>query len=760
MTGIAFLPLSDVDLGAGVFRGAQDRVHQTLLGLSVDRLLAPFRREAGLPPVAEPYGGWESTGLDGHTAGHVLSALSTLAESTGDGQVRARAERLVDGLRECQAAGGTGYVGGIPDGPRLWAELRRGDIREATFDLNDRWVPLYNLHKTFAGLVDATHAHVPGAREVLDGLVRWWDGLAADLSDVDVARILVTESGGLSETFALVAELTGDPRHLVTARRLLPRDLVEPLADGRDELDGLHANTRAPIAVGLAAIDRVERALAVGPGDDRCRTAAHTFWVSVAQRRSVAIGAASVRENFHRADDFDTMFTSREGPESCLTYNMVKLSAELFRTTGDDAYLDHAERALTNHLLSTQHPEHGGVVYFTSLRPGHYRTYSAPEEGFWCCVGTGLETHTRHAALAFSTAGDELGVNLLVDATARWRDRGVTVRVVSGYPAGERATIEVETTAPVRFTLAVRIPTWVDGAATATVDGRQRAPVPAGSRLRVDREWTGVTTIDLALPARTRLEPTPDGGPWAQLLWGPLVLAHRVPDDSLDYVAAPTRMGHIASGPLRPLLDAPVLGPHSGDSIARSGTGFTVRDADGTEIALEPFATLHDARYVAAWPYAHDGDAAARRAVLAVADRASLSLAARTLDEVAFGEQQPEVDHGVVGTGTVTGRAGDARWRSTTQDLRLTLANWRSTASSVQVEWLGDAGPTALQVLVAGQVVLDDVLEPADPTHRTVREVALPPGVRDVEVLVEVRATGDLPTPRLVGMRLLTTAGE
>lgn len=758
MTSIAFLGLADVDLGPGVFRSAQDRVRETLLGLSVDRLLAPFRREAGLPPRAESYGGWESTGLDGHTAGHVLSALSTSAEATGDGDVRSRAEELVAGLRECQVAGGTGYVGGIPDGARLWDELRGGDIRAATFDLNDRWVPLYNLHKTFAGLVDASHAQVAGAREVLDDLVRWWDDLMADLTDQDVARILVTESGGLSETLALVSELTGDARHLVTARRLLPRDLVEPLADGRDVLDGLHANTQAPVAVGLAAIDRVQRTLSAGAGDERCRTAAQTFWTSVARRRSVAIGAASVRENFHRADDFDTMFTSREGPESCLTYNMVKLSGELFRTTGDDAYLAYAERALTNHLLSTQHPEHGGTVYFTSMRPGHYRTCSAREKGFWCCVGTGLETHTRHGALAFSTTGDELGVNLLVDATARWRERGVTVRVVSGYPLTERVTITVEAAAPVRCTLAVRIPTWVDGVATATVDGEQPAPVPAGQRLRVEREWTGVTTVDLDLPARAGLEHSPDGGPWTQVLWGPLVLAHRVPDDTVDYLASPTRMGHVAGGPLRPLLDAPVLGPQS--TVARTPTGFTMWDVDGTPVALEPFATLHDARYVAAWPYARDGDATARRAELAAADRASLSLAARTLDEVAFGEQQPEVDHGVVGTGSVTGREGDARWRSTTQDVRLTLFDWRSTASSIQLEWLDDVAPTALRLVVAGRVVLDDALAPGEPTHRTVRGVDLPPGVRDVEVPVQVHAAGGLATPRLLRVRLLASAGD
>ena len=187
----------------------------------------------------------------------------------------------------------------------------------------------------------------------------------------------------------------------------------------------------------------------------------------------------------------------------------------------------------------------------------------------------------------------------------------------------------------------------MDGAATVTVDGEQRASVPAGERLRLDREWSGVTTIDLELPARTLLEPSPDGGPWAQVLWGPLVLAHRVPDDTVDYVAAPTRMGHIAGGPLRPLLGAPSWVRSPPARSPGPPPGSPCRDVDGVPVALEPFATLHDARYVAAWPYARDGDAVSRRAGLAAVDEASLSLAARTLDEVAFGEQQPEVDHGV-----------------------------------------------------------------------------------------------------------------
>ena len=395
---------------------------------------------------------------------------------------------------------------------------------------------------------------------------------------------------------------------------------------------------------------------------------------------------------------------------------MVKLSAELFRTTGDDAYLAYAERALANHLLSTQHPEHGGVVYFTSMRPGHYRTYSAREEGFWCCVGTGLETHTRHGALAFSTADDELGVNLLIDATARWHDRGVTVRVSSGYPLSERATIEVETdrAGPVH---ARRPHPHVGGRRGDRDRGRRaadarRRPGSGCASTASGRASRRSTSTCRRARGSSRVR-TADRGRRSCGVRSSSRTACRTTRSTTW--RRPRGWATSPADPLRPLLDAPVLGPQSAGSVARTSTGFTVRDVDGTPIDLEPFATLHDARYVAAWPYAPDGDAAARRAELAAVDEASLSLAARTLDEVAFGEQQPEVDHGVPGSARRQGEQGDARWRSTTQDVRLTLFDWRSTASSIRLEWLGDTGPTALRVLVAGQVVLDDELAPAEP---------------------------------------------
>ncbi len=89
------------------------------------------------------------------------------------------------------------------------------------------------------------------------------------------------------------------------------------------------------------------------------------------------------------------MIESREGPETCNTYNMLRLTEQLFAHEPAARYVDYYERALFNHILSTQHPEHGGFVYFTPIRPRHYRVYSQPSQTFWCCVGSGLENHTK-----------------------------------------------------------------------------------------------------------------------------------------------------------------------------------------------------------------------------------------------------------------------------------------------------------------------------------------------------------------------------
>ncbi|WP_203579925.1 beta-L-arabinofuranosidase domain-containing protein [Microbacterium hibisci] len=760
-----FVPGARVRLAEGVDLDAQRTVSATLKRLDLDRLLAPFRREAGLPARAETYGGWEADGLDGHTAGHVLSSVSTLA-AAGDAAAAAIAQTLVRGIRECQLARGTGYVGGVPDGEALWDELRAGRIDAGAFHLNGRWVPLYNLHKILAGLVDAVElTDDPVARETLADLGDWWLRTTAELDEAAFERILECEFGGMTEAFARAALVLDDAAYLRLARRFARRGLVEPLAAGRDELDGLHANTQIPVAVGFATIERAARALApelLPEIEAREGAAARVFFDRVARHRSAATGGDSVREHF--PSDFASMFIAREGPETCNTHNMVKLAAELHALTDDDAYLLWAERARANHLRSAQHPVHGGLVYFTPQRPAHYRVYSPEAEGFWCCMGSGFEAQARHGALVFAEHAGEVRINALVPSHAELDGARLAVTVDDRTdPAVIDAAIEIRAPRPMR--LAVLIPDWVDGHASVGVqtDGEtDAAPVAAApaTRVRVDVS-EGVSVVRLTLPRRLRFERPADGSGWAWIVDGPDVLAQRLPDDAVAYRGNGARMGHIAVGPLRPLADTPVLEPDALEHAVREAPGrLRVPTADGGSVDLEPFAAIHDARYTVSWPLAAETDAAAaaaRRAELERSDAASLGLEARTRDVVAFGEQQPESDHGLAASDEEIGARGDVRWRRTRGIITLTLRDWSGTADALRLAWLGGDEPARVRVLVGDTVVLDEAV-PAG-AGDTEREVALAAAAGAVELPVRIEAAGSV-TPRLRELRALAAASD
>lgn len=762
---LRFASAAEVRLAPGPELAAQHTVSATLQRLDPQRLLAPFRREAGLERLAEPYGGWESDGLDGHTAGHVLSAAVALA-AAGDPAAGSLAGTLLRGLRDCQLARGTGYLGGVPDGEALWDELRDGRVEAGAFHLNGRWVPLYNLHKTLAGLVDAAElTGDPLAFATLGELGPWWLRVTGDISDDDFSRILECEFGGMTEAFARLALLMREPAYLRLARRFSRAGLVEPLAAGRDELDGLHANTQIPVVVGFATIERAARELApeLMPSiEAREGAAARVFFERVAHHRSAAIGGNSVREHFPHG--LSSMLTAREGPETCNTHNMVKLAGELHRLTGEDRYLLWAERARANHLRSAQHPEHGGLVYFTPQRPGHYRVYSPEAEGFWCCMGSGFEAQARHAAHVFALGGDEVRVNALVPS--RLESDGAEVAIaVDALADPEVIRAEVVVQAEHRISLSVLVPDWVDGDALVELEGgsmTDAAPhrVPAGSRLRMPVD-AGRTILRLALPRALRFE-HPAGAPdWAWIVDGPDVLARREPDDAVAHRGTGARMGHIAVGPLRPLADAPVLAPDALGRAARLGAGrVRVPTARGGTVELEPFAGIHDARYTVSWPLAEragDEAAAARRAALARIDEDSLGLEARTCDVVGFGEQQPESDHALRASDEETGVRGDARWRRTRGTIAVTLRDWSGTADALLIAWLDGADDARLRIVAGGTVLFDEAVPSG--SGDAVREVPLGAATGTVELEVRLEAAGSA-TPRLRELRLLAAASD
>jgi len=604
----ALFPLSQVRLLEGPFKHAQDLNLRYLAALEPDRLLAPYRTEAGLDPKAGKYPNWESSGLEGHTAGHYLTALAQAWAATGDAEMKRRLEYMVAELAACQRAHGDGYVGAIPGGRQLWREIAAGDVRAKPFELNGKWVPWYNLHKLFAGLRDA---HAIGgsadARGVLVRLADWAGALASNLTDDQLQEMLRAEHGGMNEVLADVFAITGDRKHLALAQRFSHRALMQPLLRQEDTLTGLHANTQIPKVVGYARIAELEEG-------DRGLEAARFFWETIAGRRSVAFGGNSVKEHFNPPDDFSEMIRSPQGPETCNTYNMLRLTERLFSADPLAEYADFYERALFNHILSTQHPEHGGFVYFTPIRPRHYRVYSQPAQCFWCCVGSGMENHGKHGQFIYARHGDDLIVNLFVASTVDWRERGLAVRQETDFPDSPRTTLVLTLTRPQRFALRVRHPAWAaEDAFRIRINGKPwNGSSTPSSYAAIEREWRDGDRVEIDLPMRTHLEPLPDGSRYAAIVHGPIVLAAKTGAERLEgLIAGDGRMDHVASGPELPLDEAPML---VGEIATLAGRirpvpgrplTFTARDvvrpAAARDLELIPFFRVHDSRYVIYW---------------------------------------------------------------------------------------------------------------------------------------------------------------
>ncbi len=276
--------LADVRLLDGPFKHAMELNAAYLLALEPDRLLHNFRAFAGLTPKGAAYGGWEADTIAGHTLGHYLSALAFLFASTGDVRCKERADYIVAELRACQEAIGTGLVFGFPRGKEIFEEVRRGDIRTRPFDLNGCWVPLYNLHKTFAGLADV-HRHCGNAQalRVATALADFLIGVFADLDDGRMQTLLDCEHGGLNESFAELFALTGEARYRAMAERIYHRRVLDPLAAREDRLEGLHGNTQIPKVIGLARLYELT-------GNERYGAAARFFWETVVTHHTYANG--------------------------------------------------------------------------------------------------------------------------------------------------------------------------------------------------------------------------------------------------------------------------------------------------------------------------------------------------------------------------------------------------------------------------------------------------------------------------------------
>lgn len=628
----------DVRLTDSPFKKAMELDKRWMLNVNVDKLLSGYRTEAGLEPKASKYGGWESGGLSGHSLGHYISALSLMYASTDDVRLNDRIKYILAELDSCQQKSG-GMLAGFPRAKDLFSELKDGDIRSQGFDLNGYWVPIYNIHKLFAGLVD-TYYYTKNeeALKLLSTFSSWWISVLSNLDDQQLQKILLCESGGINEAMADVSFLTGNKKYLDYAERLNHQALIRPLLCKEDSLCGQHANTQIPKILGVMRQYELT-------GKKEYKEIADFFWSTVVNHHTYVIGGNSDSEHFGRPDNLYNSLSAMTA-ENCNTYNMLKLTKHLYMLDASPDKPEYSERALFNQILGSQHPQTGMVRYFSPIVGGHStKGFSDPENSFWCCVGSGWENHARYGEqIYFKDLNEDLYVNLYIPSILKWDNRKTEIKQTSDLLQSGNVQVVVNASRKQRFSLFLRMPQWAKDY-QVTINGRKYAAKVVDGYIKINREWTNKDCIDLHFEMSIYSEAIPGRSSMRAFLYGPFVLNAVVPSDTLIN-ALVTDGGNFES------------------LVKRDGEGqFSIQLASGEELLMKPYYKSPDDVGFVYFNCFTTEEWVQSEKTLRVNKMNETELKKRTIDFIQLGEMQPERDHDLQGANTDVGVLNERKYR-------------------------------------------------------------------------------------------------
>jgi DUF1680 family protein len=582
-------PLGSVRLAPGIFKEQAETNARYLDSLSVDRLLHSFRVTAGISSSATPYKGWEDPAceLRGHFAGgHFLSAVALASATSGNEVLKRKGDELVSGLAQCQRKIGTRYLSAYP-----------ADLFEHLVQGKPVWAPFYTYHKIVAGLLDMyILAGNSEALQIAEGMAEWAEDYFSGISAEQRQRMLRTEYGGMNEVLVNLGSLTKKSRYLETARLFEQPGILDPLAERRDELQGLHANTNVPKIIGAARMYEVT-------GDRRYRQIAEYFLEEVLTARNYVIGNTSLDEHWRTPPGQLKGSLGWKNAECCVAYNLMKLQRLVFGWTGDARWMDAYERSLFNCRLGTQNAS-GLKQYFFPLAAGYWRAYNSPEESFWCCTGTGAEEFAKFTDTIFFRRGSDVYVNQFIASTLDWKEEGLLIDQVTQFPREQGATLKIKTSRPIARTVHVRIPSWTTDAAQVKINGRaSEAVADSGSYLAIRRVWQDGDTINITLPMELRQEALPGDDSVTAVLYGPLVLATDLGPGPADGPSKVIHSGATAPDnlpspdPLPKTFADPGIGPDQWvQTESKAELRFKVA-GEGAKYELMPMYQIRDQRY-------------------------------------------------------------------------------------------------------------------------------------------------------------------
>jgi DUF1680 family protein len=688
--------LDRVKLLDGLFKQATELNENNLLNTyEPDRFLAKFRTEAGLEPKAEHYHGWEDDTIAGHSLGHYLSACSMMYQTTGKIEFLDRVNTIVNELTECQKADGEGYIGAFPDGKQIFEEeIAHGDIRAQAFNLNGLWAPFYTQHKVAKGLLDAYQlCGNEKALQIVRKFADWLETVLVQMSEDQIQEMLGCEHGGINEILVEIYGITGAEKYLNMSRKFYHKAILDPLSRGEDILPGKHGNTQIPKLIGLAR--RFELT-----DNDSDRKTAEFFWETVVNHHSYVTGGHGDSEYFGQPDQLRNRL-SRDTTETCNVYNMLKLTRHLFAWNASIEAADFYERALFNHILSSQHPENGRVIYNLSLDMGGTKTYQNPF-GFTCCVGSGMENHAKYGRNIYFHNDDELFLFQYIASELDWSEKGVTIRQETDFPQEQGTAIHISTDLPIRFTLQIRFPYWAEKGIGIFVNGKKQSVKDgAGRFVGVNRKWRDGDCIEIKLPFSLRLEEMPDDSNRVAVMYGPLVLA-----GDLGPVGDPRAQESITV----PVLMTQERDPSSWLApVQEKPNTFTVENVGRPrDVELKPFYQTHERRYTVYWDMHTEETLKGLQEEYERDQERRKKIDDRTIDSVQPGDRTSEQNHNFQGEMTGPGRF---RERSNRQAERGGWFSYDIKISSSEnnlllVEyWGGFPGTKTFDILVDGEII-------------------------------------------------------
>jgi uncharacterized protein len=500
------------------------------------------------------------------------------------------------------------------------------------------------LHKVLAGLLDAyLYCDNKTALTIAVAAADWTGTIVNGLTEEQRLKMLNCEHGGMNEALANIYAITGNEKYLALSRKFHDEFVLGKLAQRIDPMPGKHSNTNVPKAIGCARRYEIT-------GDEKDKTISSFFWESMVNHHTYVIGGNSNYEYCGKQDSLSERLSDATC-ETCNTYNMLKLTRHLFAVNPSANLMDYYERALYNHILASQNPDDGMMTYFVPLRMGTKKQFSDSFNTFTCCVGSGIENHSKYAEQIYSHDGNgNIYVNLFISSILNWKQYGIVFKQETNFPESSSTSLTYLGDKERSIGLLIRKPFWMRGKMKFYINGKESSNVKSyEGNWEIDKRNEGYIPVGVIMKKNDRLEirfdmdiyteSMPDNPNRIAFKYGPIVLAGQLGKEMPD-----------------PVYGTPVLltdNKNINDWIepASNPLEFQMKGVGKPfDVKLAPFYKTYDQYYSVYWDYFTNADWAARQEEYEAEKKKQKELDDKTIDNFRIGEMQPERDHNLVAT--------------------------------------------------------------------------------------------------------------